>query len=155
MRGLSVRTADGAGVDVENGAGDVTFGILELVRGVDGFRLPVVTAEDAHPAGIGFLLHLLCARALEPLALTKNLDQVRLCQDVLDRVGCVLDPADIRVSADLWSRLLAQLADVHSTEEAIQFIQICLLAVAREIVPDGVGRVPVQVQAIHLPIHYK
>lgn len=139
MRGLSVRAADRAGVDVENGAGDVTLGVLQLVRGVDGLRLPIVAAEHADPAGIGLLLHLLCARALEAFALPEDLDQVSFRQDVLHCVRGILDPdTHVQVSGDLRRRLLAQLVDVHSAEEAIQFVEIRLLAVAGEIVPDGI-----------------
>ena len=102
MSRLAVGAADGTGVDVEDGARDGALGVLELVRRVDGLRLAVVPTEHAHFAGrrcraASLLLQPTRLGALQTLALSQDLDQLGLGQDVFDGVRSYL-PAQ-RVTA--------------------------------------------------------
>jgi len=89
---LAVGAADGTGVDVEDWARDCALGVLELVGRVDRLGLAVVAAEHAHFARrrrrTAFLLKSTRLGALQTLALSQDLDQLGLGQDVFDGVGC-------------------------------------------------------------------
>jgi len=88
---LSVGAADGTRVDIEDWARDGALGVFQLVRRVDGFRLAVVSTEDAYlacrrrrrtlllqPTGLG---------PLQTFSLSQDFDQLGLRQDVFHCVG--------------------------------------------------------------------
>lgn len=148
MGGLSICPAYGARVDVQNRTGDVTFWVFELVGGVHRLRLSVVATEDAHLVGVRLLLELLCARSLKAFSFAQDLDEAGLGEYVLHGAGSLLDPGHVDGSGgggDVRCRLPAQLAHVHSAEEAVQLVEFRFLSVVLEVIPDGLDMTSVHV----------